>query len=242
MALRAVGRAPGGDRRGPRTPSGPTSSGCRRCWVEEGGANQAEVLAAGAGLHAAVGEVRFRDGLAFTNAVLSRWPLRTVEHHRLPRADGEPSHRQVVLADVDAPFGRLTFLTTHLDWPFDASADRVAQVRAIAELVAGRRPDPATRLPRRPHRRPQRGPRLRRGAAADRRHRAAGARPGLHRRLGGGRRRRSRPHVGPPQPPPRRRHLAPTAPRLRAGVLAAPQAPRVGPAVLAGGRPARARA
>ena len=125
----------------------PDLVGLQEVWVEEGGANQAEVLAGASGLHAAVGEVRFRDGLAFTNAVLSRWPLLTVEHHRLPRADGSPSHRQVVLVTVDAPVGPITFLTTHLDWPFDASAARVAQVRAIAALVAERRGDPATAFP-----------------------------------------------------------------------------------------------
>ena len=69
----------------------PDLVGLQEVWVEEGGANQAEVLAGASGLHAAVGEVRFRDGLAFTNAVLSRWPLRTVERHRLPRADGSSS-------------------------------------------------------------------------------------------------------------------------------------------------------
>jgi endonuclease/exonuclease/phosphatase family metal-dependent hydrolase len=125
----------------------PDLVGLQEVWVEEGGANQAEVLADQLGLHAAVGEVRFRDGLAFTNAVLSRWPLRSVEHQRLPRADGSPSHRQVVLAETVAPFGPVTFLTTHLDWPFDASADRVAQARALAALVAERRPDPASGFP-----------------------------------------------------------------------------------------------
>src|SRR3954454_13645125 len=125
----------------------PDVVGLQEVWVEEGGVNQAEALAAPLGLHAAVGEVRFRDGLAFTNAVLSRWPFRTVEHHRLPRADGSPSHRQVVLAEIDAPFGPFVFLTTHLDWPFDASADRVAQARATHALVAERRGDPARAFP-----------------------------------------------------------------------------------------------
>ena len=221
----------------------PDLVGLQEVWVEEGGANQAEVLAGRRGLHAAVGEVRFRDGLAFTNAVLSRWPLRTVGAPPLPRADGSPSHRQVVLATVDAPFGaghvpdhppRLALRRLRRPggagsgdrrprWP-NAGGDPAAAFPAVLTGDLNAVPD-ADEL------------RLLTGATG-----AAGARTRLHRRLGRGRRRRPRPHLGPPQPPSRRRHLAPAPARLRTGLLAPPQAARLGAAVLAGGRPSRSGA
>ena len=125
----------------------PDVVGLQEVWVAEDGVNQAAVLAARLGHHFAVGELRFHEGLAFTNAVLSRWPIAAAESHRLPRADGTESHRQLLFAEVAAPFGRLALFSTHLDWPFDASADRVAQSRRVAELVAERRPPPSTGFP-----------------------------------------------------------------------------------------------
>jgi endonuclease/exonuclease/phosphatase family metal-dependent hydrolase len=121
----------------------PDVVGLQEVWAEQGGVNQAAMLAERLGYRFAVGELRFHEGLAFTNAVLSRWPIEAVESHRLPRADGAESHRQLLFAEVTAPVGRLALFTTHLDWPFDASADRVAQSRRVAELVAERRNDPA---------------------------------------------------------------------------------------------------
>jgi endonuclease/exonuclease/phosphatase family metal-dependent hydrolase len=125
----------------------PDVVGLQEVWAEEGGANQAEILAEHLGYHAATGELAFHEGLAFTNAVLSRWPIAAVESHRLPRADGTGSHRQLLFAEIDAPVGRMTLFTTHLDWPFDATADRQAQGRRVAELVAARRNDPARGFP-----------------------------------------------------------------------------------------------
>jgi len=125
----------------------PDVVGLQEVWVEEDGPDQAARLAERLGYRYAVGELRFHDGLAFTNAVLSRWPISVVESHRLPRADGSESHRQLLFAAVETPVGHVTFFTTHLDWPFDASADRVAQAHRVAELVAERRNDPASAFP-----------------------------------------------------------------------------------------------
>ncbi|MEA3217981.1 MAG: hypothetical protein QOJ19_4137 [Acidimicrobiia bacterium] len=125
----------------------PDVVGLQEVWVEEHGVNQATVLAEPLGLHAAVGELRFHDGLAFTNAVLSRWPIDAVECHRLSRADGTPSHRQALLVRIEAPFGPLVFCTTHLEWQFDASAGRVVQSRELAALVDRHRPDPSSGFP-----------------------------------------------------------------------------------------------
>lgn len=121
--------------------------GLQEVWVEDDGANQAEILARRLGYHVACGPVRFYDGLAFTNAVLSRWPIRRQEAVPLPASAGRPSHRHLLLAEVAAPFGRLAFFTTHLDWHFDASATRVAQVSAAAKAVDEWRGDPEVDFP-----------------------------------------------------------------------------------------------
>jgi endonuclease/exonuclease/phosphatase family metal-dependent hydrolase len=121
--------------------------GLQEVWVEEDGANQAEILARRLGFHVACGPVRFYEGLAFTNAVLSRWPIRRQEVAPLPAAGGATSHRHVLYADIAAPFGPLPFFTTHLDWHFDASATRVQQVAAVAKAVESWRGEPHGAFP-----------------------------------------------------------------------------------------------
>ncbi len=127
--------------------SGADLIGLQEVSAEDGGHNQAEELAAGLGYHLAQTELRYFNGMAFTNAVLSRWPIAERHVETLPNAAGAPSHRQVVAASVDSPHGPLLFVTTHLDWHFDASATRQAQVGALCRLVAARRPDPTTGYP-----------------------------------------------------------------------------------------------
>lgn len=121
--------------------------GLQEVWAEEGGINQAEALGARLGLHVAHGELRYRNGLAFTNAVLSRWPFEWHDHVVLPDAAGGASHRQAVVARVATPFGPVLFVTTHLDWAFDGSATRQAQATALCRLVDAYRPDPADGFP-----------------------------------------------------------------------------------------------
>ena len=89
----------------------------------------------------------FYDGQSFGNAVLSRWPVTRIADERLPLAGGTPSHRRVVAAVVDTPFGPWPVASTHLDHRFDRSADRCAQVRRVMELAAGWRGDPTADLP-----------------------------------------------------------------------------------------------
>ncbi len=121
--------------------------GLQEVWVEEGGVSQAVRLGERLGMHVAHGELRFRHGLAFTNAVLSRWPFEWQDSVVLPDAHGAASHRQAVLARVASPFGPVLFVTTHLDWAFDGSATRQAQVAALCQLVATHRPDPTEGFP-----------------------------------------------------------------------------------------------
>lgn len=123
--------------------------GLQEVWAEEDGANQAAILAQRLGYHHVNGDLRFWEGVAFTNAILSRWPVAASGSERLPGRDGKPGHRQAVWAAIDAPapVGRLVVVTTHLDWQFDLSATRVSQATAVARLVDSLRNDPATGFP-----------------------------------------------------------------------------------------------
>jgi len=125
----------------------PDLIGLQEVFVEQDGINQAEALGRSLGMEAVVGELRFRDGLAFTNAVLSRWPVEWTGRFTLPDAAGRPSHRQAVAVRVAAPFGTVLFVTAHLDWQFDAGATRQAQAAELSRIVAEHRPDPATGFP-----------------------------------------------------------------------------------------------
>jgi endonuclease/exonuclease/phosphatase family metal-dependent hydrolase len=76
--------------------------------------------------------------ISIGNAVLSRWPITARAELPLPVAAGEQP-RVVVHARIEAPGGALPFFTTHLTHRPDASAERVAQVRALAGFVAEHR-------------------------------------------------------------------------------------------------------
>lgn len=116
-------------------------------WGEEGGVDQANELAQALGFRVARSPQRFWKGVSFGNAILSRWPISSTASEWLPGADALPSHRNVVLADIAAPFGAMPVVTTHLEWRYDASAIRSGQVEAVARFVAEHRGDPETGFP-----------------------------------------------------------------------------------------------
>jgi endonuclease/exonuclease/phosphatase family metal-dependent hydrolase len=96
------------------------------------GLDQAAVVAQVLGHHAAY--ARARDERWYGNAALSRWPIgqsRTIE---LPRC-GTEEKRTLLFAEVHAPFGRVPFFVTHLNWKFDEGHVREAQVREIVACV-----------------------------------------------------------------------------------------------------------
>ena len=115
-------------------------------WSDES-RDQLDELAAALDFFVARTDPVFYNGQSFGNAVLSRWPIERIVDDRLPRADGGPSHRRIVVAVVDSPFGSWPFASTHLDHRFDRSADRQAQVRRLMELARDWRGDPTTDLP-----------------------------------------------------------------------------------------------
>jgi endonuclease/exonuclease/phosphatase family metal-dependent hydrolase len=98
--------------------------GMHWCWAS---------LPAGAHHHAEHG-----GDMMIGNAVLSRWPIAAQAELALPAAAREQP-RVAVHARINAPGGELPFFTTHLTHQPDGSAQRVAQVRALAGFVAAHR-------------------------------------------------------------------------------------------------------
>lgn len=105
-------------------------------WGEESGPDQAAVLASHLGMHVTRTHQRWRNGLSFGNAILSRFPIESADEIALPGRDGEPGHRSAVLARIDAPFGPVPVISTHLDWQYDGSLTRQLQVAALFDLAA----------------------------------------------------------------------------------------------------------
>jgi endonuclease/exonuclease/phosphatase family metal-dependent hydrolase len=87
------------------------------------------------------------DGLGFANAILSRWPVTRRCDHPLPRRDGTPGHRRLLVADVETPWGAWPIGSTHLDHRFDDSASRRQQSQELLRIANDLRGDPTTDLP-----------------------------------------------------------------------------------------------
>jgi endonuclease/exonuclease/phosphatase family metal-dependent hydrolase len=107
-------------------------------WVRRD-AHQCEILAERLGMHWVANDPVFWKDAAFANAILSRWPLERILDERLPAVDGSLSHRRMVMADVDTPWGVWPVVSTHLEHRFDHSATRSAQITAVMTAVAAHR-------------------------------------------------------------------------------------------------------
>lgn len=79
------------------------------------------------------------EGIAFGNAVASRWPVTAREELRLPDA-GDGETRAALSVTVDAPVGPIAFTCTHLHWKLHHGWVRERQVVALCDHVRGRRP------------------------------------------------------------------------------------------------------
>ena len=77
--------------------------------------------------------------LAFGNAVAARWPIVEREELALPASD-DGEKRVALSVTVGAPFGPVSFTTTHLNWKLHHGAVRERQVVALCQLVLQRRP------------------------------------------------------------------------------------------------------
>ena len=105
--------------------------------LPEHGFDQAKAIADGFGYHIAFGRAPDAASYGMGNAVLSRWPISRTLVFGLPGTD---EHRCLVLAEVDAPFGKVRCFSTHLNWRFDQSDVRQLQVQCIARFVRANAP------------------------------------------------------------------------------------------------------
>jgi endonuclease/exonuclease/phosphatase family metal-dependent hydrolase len=108
----------------------------------------AHVLAEHLGVHVAVAEVPRYNGVGFTNAVVSRWPIREVDQLALPGRDGPGAGpRRALWTRVEAPHGDQEIVTTHFDYRFDETEVRQRQARALAGFVADHHGEGAEAMP-----------------------------------------------------------------------------------------------
>ena len=122
---------------------GPDVCGLQEVWGA-GGENQAAELAERLGMHWCwTAASRERDGLTLGNAILSRWPITAHADAALPAGGPAEEGRMALHARIDTPGGPLPMFTTHLTYGLGRSHVRVAQVRALAEFVAGHAADGA---------------------------------------------------------------------------------------------------
>ena len=74
----------------------------------------------------------------FGNAIASRWPITDREVLELPEGGGE--RRVALSATIAAPFGELSFSTTHLNFKFHHGMVREQQVVPLTKMLLRRRP------------------------------------------------------------------------------------------------------
>jgi endonuclease/exonuclease/phosphatase family metal-dependent hydrolase len=117
-----------------------------------GGADQvAELAALFKGYQSIFGPTLIRGERQYGNLILTRLPVLQVFNHLLPHpAEGGIKHmqRQAIEAVVEAPFGPLRVMTTHLEYYSAAHrAAQVARLREIQEEVAANEAAPAKAAP-----------------------------------------------------------------------------------------------
>lgn len=114
--------------------------------LSQEGRSQADVIAEGFGYSVAFGAAaKVAGGAEFGNAVLSRWPVARQQVFPLPTGAADEA-RSLLLAEIDAPHGRIPFGVTHLNWKFHHGAIREAQVSMIAEILEREAPVDAPAL------------------------------------------------------------------------------------------------
>ena len=226
VAVRPVGAAPTGDRRGRRRAAAGRPAAARGVDRRRNRRRRPARRAARRALRADRRPRRHGEGRRSGSTTRSSAAGRsTTSRNGCCPARRSPSHRRILLADVATPWGAWPCASTHLDYQFDQSATPPG----AAGRGARRRGRPARRSERDlpvvvggdfnavPDSDEIRMVTGRAGAAPCRR---------AAERLLGTRRRGSRAHVAAGQPVPGRHGLAAAASRLRVRLLAAPQADR----------------
>jgi endonuclease/exonuclease/phosphatase family metal-dependent hydrolase len=105
---------------------------------DEGDGLDQALAVAPAGWHIAYS--RARDERWYGNAAISRWPIGRTECFELPRC-GSDERRTLLFAEVEAPFARIPFFVTHLNWKLDDGETRAAQLREIVARIDAIAPD-----------------------------------------------------------------------------------------------------
>ncbi len=97
--------------------------------------DQAALVAEGTAYSIAWGKASDNYGFPTGNAILSRWPILRTETIPLPHG-GTDERRSMIFAEIEAPFGKLPFFCTHLNWMLHHGHVRCEQVRAVSDAVA----------------------------------------------------------------------------------------------------------
>lgn len=98
------------------------------------GFDQAALISEGLGYEVAWGKASDNHGYPLGNAILSRWPVLRSEVVALPNG-GTDEARSALFAELDAPFGRVPFFCTHLNWKLHHGHVRQLQVKALVASV-----------------------------------------------------------------------------------------------------------
>jgi endonuclease/exonuclease/phosphatase family metal-dependent hydrolase len=105
-------------------------------WDSASGVGQPAALAGALGYHHVFAAGFDAGDALFGNAILSRWPIASSTTCSLPSTSTTEEFRVALRVDVDGPRGPFEVYTTHLNWRYDESHVRQAQVRALTEFVA----------------------------------------------------------------------------------------------------------
>lgn len=98
------------------------------------GFDQNALITDGLGYHVAWSQSSANHGYPVGNAIFSKWPI--LEHRAFPLPSGGTDETRIlVYALIDAPFGKLPFFTTHLNWKLHHGHIRQLQVRALADII-----------------------------------------------------------------------------------------------------------
>ncbi|HVJ94614.1 MAG TPA: endonuclease/exonuclease/phosphatase family protein, partial [Labilithrix sp.] len=98
------------------------------------GFDHADLVGQGLGYEAAWGFASDNHGFPIGNAILSRWPIVRTEVIPLPNG-GTDESRSLLFAEIAAPFAKVPFFCTHLNWKLHHGHVRCLQVKAVVEAV-----------------------------------------------------------------------------------------------------------
>jgi endonuclease/exonuclease/phosphatase family metal-dependent hydrolase len=114
---------------------------------DDGSHDQATLIAAGYMGHAAyAAAMDYGNGLAFGNAVVSKYPISEHRAFEIPgRETGEA--RSLLYVVIEHPAGKLPVFVTHLNWKLHHGAVRERQVEFICDRIRELEPINPDRLP-----------------------------------------------------------------------------------------------